>query len=136
MFMDIIRNKTKSVEGLSQRFLKLIRKTSGAWAKWRMGTVAKSSRNISFILEEFRLVFDVRDFSHAKEPGQIKLVADAVTTESFGFGNEIVMIISTQTESLRGYCRGCPCHAAECRLATSKGATFECPLDNKSRIGC
>ena len=62
-------------------------------------------------------------------------MTEAIQDVDFGFQDEVVRHIWGEAESLRGYCRGCPCHGQECLQAARKGLLFKCPNDAKSRIG-
>ena len=132
-FMDSVRIKADD-QGCSPAFKKAISRSSGRWAKWRMGTVNKTSRNLEEVLPELVLIFDPADFNVKDGPG-FKLVCEAITDPSFAFENTIVRYIARENESLRGFCRGCPCHPEACKDARKKGGTYECPNNMKSRIG-
>ena len=97
--------------------------------------MARTSRRLHAIIEGFRIVFDPQDYRNAQDPASLKLVSEAIFTESWHFENEVVMFVSGQAENLRGRCRACPCHPVDCLAEAKKGSLFECPNIAKSCIG-
>ena len=77
--MDPVR-ASAAAQGLSAPFIKIIKKTSGRWAKWRMGTVCNTSRKLDIVLQELYLVFEPSAYKSMKDGVWFGLVNIAITS--------------------------------------------------------
>ena len=114
--MDPIRIRVAS-DGYSKEFQAYIHRSSGRWAKWRMGTVNKIARNLARVLLELVLVFDTNDYKTVKDCSWFSKVVQAIQSPDFALDHFVVRHIAKENEQARGFARGCPCHPESCMQA-------------------
>ena len=122
--MDIVRSRAIELD-FSVEDRKLISRSCGRWAQWRMGTVNRTSRRLALTLPVLRRCFSPQLFKSVQDGAWFRLVQVAILDDDFGFQNTIVRV--------RSFTSGCTCHPVECRDAALRGSKFDC-LDNRKSI--
>lgn len=95
------------------------------FAHWRFGTIARVSKKLHAAKDALRAGF-VQEHFVCKEAKKLPQVAKLIHDDAFWTFNFVVHKLSAKSEDARQWGLGCVCHAAECRLAASRGVRYPC----------